>query len=438
MDATIKLLTIEQKLREVESYHALNYVIVNELPKLLGLTCAFTLQATALYRFKLTAASNIQAINRSSPLCLIIENSFKKVMRNRNLTSGETKWNVTDAEQIESLSAFFCWIPISDTGFAGERLAGVLLFSDRMFSAEQKKLLSHIQSVVRITYYAQIGLTKTFRVKKSIKSLFVGISIILICAFLYITKVPLSVVAPFELVPRDPQQVYAKTNGMISQVLVDAGADVVAGQTLLQLETDELVYEVEKVEASLAAKRSELELVTATGYRDRDARSKIEILNAELGLHEAELKLAKYHLNNATLKSETIGRVIIASKDELQGKPVSIGDPLLLVYAPNSVELQIEVATKDIIKIDPNKKISIYFDTDPLLKWTGNVKHGELTTFTSAGGILSYRVIATLDQKNDTILPNVGTRGTVRIYGSEVSILYQIFRKPIVAMRRWL
>ena len=437
MDATIKLLTFEHKLRAVENLHALNYLVVNELPKLLGVVCAFTLRTSALNSFRLTAASNVQVINRSTALSHVLEKSFNQIMRSRSLTFGETKSNVINGSKNADLPGFFCWIPISDDLRAGEDLAGLLIFSDRMFGAEQQKLLAHIQSVLCTTYYALIGKRRRFQVQKSMKSFLGSMFIVLVCVLLYHIKIPLSVVAPFELVPKLPQQVYAKTTGQIDRVLVEAGDDVVAGQTLLQLQTDDLIYEVEKVNAVIEAKRTELELVTATGYRDRDARSKIDILNAELGLHEAELKLAKFHLENATLKADINGRVLIASTDELQGKPVTLGEPLLVVYAPGIVELQIEVATKDIIRIDPNKKIAIYFDTDPLVKWTGNIKHGELATFTSANGVLSYRVIATLDRRQGVTLPNVGTRGTARVYGPEVSILYQIFRKPIVAARRW-
>ncbi len=46
-------------------------------------------------------------------------------------------------------------------------------------------------------------------------------------------RVPLRVVAPCEIVPEDPYLVTAPLNGVISEVVVDSGADVAKGDLLV-------------------------------------------------------------------------------------------------------------------------------------------------------------------------------------------------------------
>ena len=50
-------------------------------------------------------------------------------------------------------------------------------------------------------------------------------------------------------------------------------------------------------------------------------------------------------------------------------------------------------------------------------------------------GILSYKLTASYEGDANK-LPRIGLRGTAKVYGSEVSVFYYLFRKPITFMRQ--
>ena len=70
----------------------------------------------------------------------------------------------------------------------------------------------------------------------------------------------------------------------------------------------------------------------------------------------------------------------------------------------------------------------------------GNLLHKKLLRASyqpslSPEGILSYKLTASYEGDANK-LPRIGLRGTAKVYGSEVSVFYYLFRKPITFMRQ--
>ncbi len=50
-------------------------------------------------------------------------------------------------------------------------------------------------------------------------------------------------------------------------------------------------------------------------------------------------------------------------------------------------------------------------------------------------GTLVYRVLANFEV--DVVPPRIGLKGTAKVYGEEVKLLYYLLRRPFASVRRW-
>ncbi|MCX7050431.1 MAG: efflux RND transporter periplasmic adaptor subunit [Proteobacteria bacterium] len=149
----------------------------------------------------------------------------------------------------------------------------------------------------------------------------------------------------------------------IADVRVEPGAQVVAGQALLELDRRTLDIQARQAEASLAQARASLELARAQAVRgeallaqnlissaDHDGlranRSKAE---AQLASAEAERDAARLRLGFATLRAPDSG--VISARNAQPGQIVSAGTELLRLIRRGRLEWRAEVAEIDLPRV---------------------------------------------------------------------------------------
>ena len=94
------------------------------------------------------------------------------------------------------------------------------------------------------------------------------------------------------------------------------------------------------------------------------------------------------------------------------------------------------VPVKDSITIKEGAQIKLFLDTNPLKSIDGSVVRFNYEPEKTAQGILSYRVLALIN--NNQITPRIGLRGTAKIYGQQVKLFFYLFRKPITTLRQFI
>ena len=260
--------------------------------------------------------------------------------------------------------------------------------------------------------------------------------------------------APGTIQPQLLVEMSASTMGRVTQLAVDEGDPVAAGQFLLEIDPENLQALVDRGEAALEATRAayrqaQVAVRTATVNLDlarenlqrqaelwqlrlvarevyEQAEADVEVRETELRQREVEVEAAmerirqeeaaldsaRYDLTQVTIKSPIDGIVTRRNIDE--GETVVIGTmnnpgTVLLEIADFSVlEAEIEVDETDIPAIELGQRAEIAIDALPDKVWTGTVTEIGNSPIQHAAGAATqdatnFLVVVTLDEN----IPNV-------------------------------
>lgn len=180
--------------------------------------------------------------------------------------------------------------------------------------------------------------------------------------------------------------VSAKVAGKVSQVTVENGAAVAAGQPLVLLENQDAVNllainqaALKKAEANLVPARTnfkrykELYEGKAISQKDFEAAETGQMLaEADVNSAAASVASAEEGLRNTTITSPLSGAV--ANRNVNVGQVVSPGTPLMLVDDISSVYVLVNVEQKDLAKIRPGLPAEITVDAYSDRKFAGVVE----------------------------------------------------------------
>ncbi len=157
---------------------------------------------------------------------------------------------------------------------------------------------------------------------------FVAVAVLAVLGWL-VTGTRTHVVSiPCELTTRDTRQIAAPFEGVIREVHVTPGDQVVAGQPLLDFDTRDLFVEQEKLLAQLSI--AEVALARAVGEKDL---TKAALAQAEHNVARAELRAVNSRLQRAQVLAPQDGLILSGDLKPRIGSVVPLGEPLL-EFAP--------------------------------------------------------------------------------------------------------
>jgi multidrug efflux pump subunit AcrA (membrane-fusion protein) len=151
--------------------------------------------------------------------------------------------------------------------------------------------------------------------------------------------------------------VFAPRSGLVDEILVAAGADVSAGEPLVQLRDPALELDLKRVHGEMETVRRQLEAARATkSSRDLRDENPIELyrLSASESEYqqqllnlESELKLLHKERDNLVVRSPIAGRILTWDlANRLAARPVERGETLVTV-ADLAADWQLELAVAD-------------------------------------------------------------------------------------------
>jgi hypothetical protein len=103
------------------------------------------------------------------------------------------------------------------------------------------------------------------------------------------------------------------------------------------------------------------------------------------------------------------------------------------VAAPDDVEVEAWLALGDAIPLPVGAPVSLYLNASPLFSVPAQVRYVAHDAIQRPDGSYAYRVRAALDGKTTH---RVGLKGTAKLSGSWVPLIYWIVRRPIAAIRQ--
>jgi hypothetical protein len=114
------------------------------------------------------------------------------------------------------------------------------------------------------------------------------------------------------------------------------------------------------------------------------------------------------------------------------GRPVSLGERILRVARPGDVEVEAWVAVADAIPLQEAAAVTLHLNANPLSPVQAQLRYLSHDAVERPDGTYAYRLRAGLSAPTEH---RVGLKGTVRISGRWVPLVYWVMRRPWAAVR---
>jgi len=223
--------------------------------------------------------------------------------------------------------------------------------------------------------------------------------------------------------------------GKITELLVDEGFSVIAGQTVARLDKEELTRVKENSQATFEraqvdadwfkyeyARAEELLKGGANTTQQRDlAKYRFETAQADLKARAASLEIAKINLGYADLNSPLDSFVLTKSAEA--GEVVQPGSTIFTIADLNNIWLTAYINETDLGKVKLNQKVILKTDTYPDKKYDGRISFiSQQSEFTprqiqtpEERVKLVYRIKITVTNTNQELKPGMPADGYLMV-----------------------
>ena len=425
------LLSIEAAAREASDLVELSHVIANETRKLIR--CG----QVAVFRWPekkaaLLAMSSLSSVERTSPLVQDLEAAMNRawpgaaqpsVLTIEDLRGGDTN------RLVDLAYGHFALCPFRARD--GRPLGAMLLGRNEEWSERDLKLLQHLSGAYAHAWAAlerppriQLGLRRR---KFLLPGIFAAVCL------LALVPVPLTALAPCEIVPLDPETVTAPIEGIIQTIQVEPNQKIEAGQGLIAFVDTTIRGRLEVAERAVEVAAAKERRLQQAAFDDRNARRDLSIVAAELRLAIAERDAAVDQLSRTRVIAGRSGLAVFASRKEWEGRPVATGERVMQIASPDHVQVRIDMPVKDAPVVRDHTRVRIYLDSDPLNPLEARLERATYHATPIAGGGLAFVLYAHMGEGT---LPRIGYRGTAQVFGDDVSLIYYVMRRPLTALRQ--
>ena len=439
------LLELEGRLRKLPDRRAVEIFAVNEFRRLLPFSQAAFISFDARGRARISAFSGLAQVDRQAPIVRALERLADRLLAKsaqRDTLRGDML-EVDDARLTSELREWafrhYLWHVLRDR--EGRPIGALLFMRGEPWREADAVVGTRLSEAVAQAILALAPRSVLDRIHIPRWAYW---AVPLVLLVLLLIPVPMTAVAPVEVVADRPFPVTAPMDGVIAQVPVEPNTPVKKGQTLFLFDDTQL-----KAQADVAARREAVALarlatLRKAAFADPTARQQLAEAQAELELAQAEREHAQMLLSRVRVTAARDGIVIFADKARLIGKPVQTGERVMEIADPAQVAFRIDLPVSDAIAIREGGKVRVFLDADPLRSIPARVRWASFHAEEVPGGLLAFRVVAdpvveSAREKADLRrLLRIGFRGSAQVYGETVPLGFYLFRRPIAAVRQFL
>ena len=438
------LLEVEGALRKLPDRRAVEIFAVNELRRLLSYSQAAFVSFDAHGRARISAFSGLAQVDRQAPLVRALQAASERLLK-RCMERDTLRGNLHEAAD-SSLAALaewpfehYLWHVLRERD--GRPFGALLFMRAAPWRDADEVIGARLAEAVGQAIRALAPRSVLERVRLPKRALWVAA---LVTLALLLVPVPMTAIAPVEVVADDPYPVTAPMDGVIAQVTVDPNTPVKPGQVLFRFDDTTL-----KADAEVAARREAVALAKLTTLRkaafaDPQARQRLAEAQTELALARVERERAEQLLARVEAKAPQGGIAIFADKARLIGKPVKTGERVMEIADPARVVFRVDLPVNDAIAIREGGQVKVFLDADPLRAIPARVRWASFHAEEIPGGLLAFRIIAEpvaeSEEERRALRERlrIGFRGSAQVYGETVPLGFYLFRRPIAAVRQFL
>lgn len=247
--------------------------------------------------------------------------------------------------------------------------------------------------------------------------------------------VHLSVLAPGELVPAHPAVIRAPEDGVLGQFQVQPNQQVKAGDLLFSFDEAPIAAHREMAAQALATAQAEYRQYAQQALSDERSKAQLATLLGKIEERRADATFFQSQFERARVTAPQAGTVLFDDPSEWIGKPVQTGERIMRIAEPGDVEVEAWLPIGDAIPLRENAAVTLYLAADPLTPVTARVRYVAHDAQPRPDGSYAYRVRARLD---DPTHERVGLKGTAKLSGDRVALVYWMLRRPLALARQTL
>lgn len=258
---------------------------------------------------------------------------------------------------------------------------------------------------------------------------------LIIAAGMAMMPVPLTVLAPGEVVALHPAVIRAPLDGVIAELLVTPNQTVEKDQPLVGFDRVSIDNRVQVARLGVAAIQAEYRQKAQQALTDATSKAQLVALQGQFAEKEAELEYLRTLHQRGLVLAPHQGVVIFDDPNGWTGRPVVTGERIMMVADPQSVEIEAWLAPGDALPFPHSASVQLFLNADPLAPLNATLRYVAYEAQLRPDSHYAYRVRAILPAG---IAPRIGLKGTAKLTAGEVTLAYWIIRRPLAGIRAWL
>jgi hypothetical protein len=247
-----------------------------------------------------------------------------------------------------------------------------------------------------------------------------------------VLPVRLTVMAPGELVPAHPVVVRAPLDGVVDVFHVQPNQSVKKEQPLFGFDEALIQSRLAVAAQTLATAETEYRQTSQQALMDAKFRPQLAMLTGKIEEKRTEVEFLNNQLTRARVLSPQDGVALFDDPAEWIGRPVTVGERIMRIAAPQDTEVEAWLPLGDAIALPPGAPVNLYLNASPLFAVTATLRYMAHDAVQRPDGGYAYRVRATLQAPT---AHRVGLKGTAKLNGAWVPLVYWVLRRPLASVR---
>ena len=433
----LSLLDFERRIQTAKSDREIVFRAVNDASQALRYDHAILWRRDVLDRPLVAAASGLAEVTGDSPFQQWVMELVKSILpdpfEKAQALASEDLTDAVVADGEDWCPAHLLHLPLRGPDGAG--LGGLLFFRAQPFSEAEVAIAEWIAASSGYGLWAWRSERRLGLLRRRATWRTLGFTLA-IAGLLGFVPVRLSVLAPAEISPVRPIPVTSPQDGVVREIVVQPNQVVKADERLVVLDDTSLRNRLELASRALDISRADLQRATFKSFTDDASRLELQVLNARVQEKQAEVVYLTELLGKTVLLAPQGGIAIFSSQEDWRGRPVQVGERIMMVADPSIIDVTVYVPPEDAVELETGAEVVVLLHVDPLTPIHARIQRSSYEAILAPDGTLAYVVRAQLDAGQG--LPRIGLRGTAKIYADEVPLAYYLLRKPLASLRRSL
>lgn len=421
---------------EAKIINELRFIITNETVQLANYRQAALFNISQLGKPILATASGLVSVAENSPYTVWLNDfakSFDQTMPFEVLSFTAASPAFQEGWQ-EWLPEQLLIIALRDQ--YGKVMSMVLYARETEWTDQEINQLTHLHKTYSYCLSALRYSKKTFPQRLSgIFSIKYWILGVFTFTALMFVPVPLSTLAPAEVIALNAFSVAAPQEGVIQSFNVEPNMAVKKGDLLFSLNGVSVSNRLEVARKGLEIARAEALVAQQRAFDDIRGKAELASAIGRVREKEAELASVKALMSRIEVRAEREGIAIFTDINDWIGRPVQTGERVIQIANPEDAGLLMWLPVKDALNLDSGAPMKLFLHTDPLKPVQAKLNQTSYQSILSPDNVASYRLKGEFEDKANK--PRIGLRGTARISGESSILGYYLFRRPIAAFREW-